>query len=99
MPIDGVGIQSHLIVGQVPATLQQNMEEFTALGIEVAITELDIRFGALPPTEAGLAQQEADYATVVGACNAVRGCVGVTVWDFTDKVRGADWCRPDSTRL
>ena len=88
MPIDGVGIQCHLIVGQVPTTLQQNIEEFTALGIEVAITELDIRFAALPPTEAGLEQQKADYETIVGACNAVRGCVGVTVWDFTDKVRG-----------
>ena len=86
VPIDGVGIQSHLTVGGVPATLQQNMEEFTALGVEVAITELDVRFAALPPTAAGLAQQKADYATVVGACNAVSGCVGVTVWDFTDKV-------------
>ncbi|PIL33690.1 hypothetical protein GSI_04314 [Ganoderma sinense ZZ0214-1] len=85
VPIDGVGIQSHLTVGGVPATLQQNMAEFTALGIEVAITELDIRFTALPPTAAGLAQQKADYATVVAACNAVPGCVGVTVWDFTDK--------------
>ena len=70
------------------STIQQNMEEFTALGIEVAVTELDIRFTALPPTAAGLAQQKADYATFVQACNAVERCVGVTVWDFTDKVRG-----------
>ena len=42
VPIDGVGIQSHLIVGQVPSTFQQNLEEFTALGIEVALTELDV---------------------------------------------------------
>ena len=87
MPIDGVGIQGHMIVGELPSTIQQNMEEFTALGIEVAVTELDIRFDALPPTAAGLAQQKADYETVVSACNAVPKCVGVTVWDFTDKVR------------
>lgn len=40
-PIDGVGIQAHLIVGEVPSTLQANIEQFTALGVEVAITELD----------------------------------------------------------
>ena len=87
VPIDGVGIQSHLIVGEVPSTFQQNLEEFTALGIEVALTELDIRFEALPPTAEGVAQQKKDYETVVAACNAVERCVGVTVWDFTDKVR------------
>ncbi|EIW54190.1 endo-1,4-beta xylanase [Trametes versicolor FP-101664 SS1] len=85
VPIDGVGLQSHFEVGGVPPTLQQNMEEFVALGLEVAITELDIRFTALPPTAAGIAQQKADYETVVAACNAVPKCVGVTLWDFTDK--------------
>lgn len=86
VPIDGVGLQAHLTVGGVPATLQQNLEEFAALGLELAITELDIRFAALPASAAGLAQQAADYATVVRACAAVSHCVGVTLWDFTDKV-------------
>lgn len=86
VPIDGVGLQAHLTVGGVPATLQQNLEEFAALGLELAITELDVRFAALPASAAGLAQQAADYATVVRACAAVRHCVGVTLWDFTDKV-------------
>ncbi|KAI0350645.1 endo-1,4-beta xylanase [Trametes cingulata] len=85
VPIDGVGLQSHFEVGGVPPTLQQNMEEFVALGLEVAITELDIRFTSLPPDAAGIAQQKKDYETVVAACNAVEKCVGVTVWDFTDK--------------
>ena len=39
----------------------------------------------LPATPALLEQQKKDYETVVSACKAVRGCVGVTVWDFTDK--------------
>ncbi|KAJ8519060.1 hypothetical protein ONZ45_g3965 [Pleurotus djamor] len=41
VPIDGVGIQAHLIVGQVPSTFEANLRQFTALGVEVAITELD----------------------------------------------------------
>ncbi|TFK90238.1 glycoside hydrolase family 10 protein [Polyporus arcularius HHB13444] len=85
VPIDGVGIQSHLTVGQVPTTLRQNMEEFVALGIEVAITELDIRLLNTTANEEGLARQKADYETVISACNAVEKCVGVTLWDFTDK--------------
>ncbi|RDB26088.1 Endo-1,4-beta-xylanase A [Hypsizygus marmoreus] len=82
--IDGIGVQAHLIVGQVPSTLQTNLAQFTALGVEVAITELDIRM-TLPATPALLAQQKKDYQTVIGACKAVAGCIGVTIWDYTDK--------------
>lgn len=85
VPIDGVGLESHFIVGEVPTTIQQNMEAITALGVEVAITELDIRM-TLPSTDALLAQQKTDYETVITACNAVPGCVGVTLWDYTDLV-------------
>lgn len=84
VPIDGVGFQCHFIVGSVPTTFQQNLETFTALGLEVAITELDIRM-TLPATDALLQQQKKDYQSVVAACQAVEGCIGVTIWDYTDK--------------
>lgn len=84
VPIDGVGLQAHLIVGQVPSTIQKNIQRFAALGVEVAITELDIRMD-LPRDAAKDAQQAADFSTVVGACLAVRTCVGITIWDYTDK--------------
>jgi endo-1,4-beta-xylanase len=85
-PIHGVGFESHFILGDVSGTqLQINMERITALGLEVAVTELDVRI-QLPATDANLEQQKADYTTVVQACMAVPGCVGVTVWDYTDKV-------------
>jgi len=85
--IDGVGLQGHFIVGETPslATQQANLEAFIALGVEVAYTELDIRFTSLPPTTAGYTQQSTDYTNTVGACLAVPGCVGITIWDFTDK--------------
>ncbi|WP_236242626.1 endo-1,4-beta-xylanase [Streptomyces sp. CC228A] len=83
VPIDGVGLQAHLIVGQVPPSLQANIQRFADLGVDVAVTELDIRM-QLPATEAKLAQQKADYAAVTRACLAVSRCVGVTVWGFTD---------------
>ncbi|KIK59612.1 glycoside hydrolase family 10 protein [Collybiopsis luxurians FD-317 M1] len=84
IPIDGVGLQCHFIVGEVPTSLQSIMQQFTALGVEVAITELDIRM-TLPASTALLNQQETDYKNVIAACKAVSGCVGVTVWDYTDK--------------
>ncbi|KAH9481249.1 Endo-1,4-beta-xylanase [Psilocybe cubensis] len=84
VPIDGIGVQTHLIVGQVPSTFQQNLQNFANLGVEVAITELDIRM-TLPATTALLTQQMKDYQTVIAACKAVSGCVGVTLWDWTDK--------------
>lgn len=86
VPVDGVGIQGHLLVGEVPGNLQSIIESFTVLGVEVAITELDIRM-TLPVTDALLEQQKADYQTVITACSNVPGCIGVTVWDYTDKVR------------
>ena len=86
VPIDGVGVQAHEVVGKVPNDIRKNLEEFVALGVEVAITELDVMFYTLPPDAAGLQQQRKDFETIVGACAAVERCVGVTVWDFTDKV-------------
>ncbi|RPD74956.1 endo-1,4-beta-xylanase C precursor [Lentinus tigrinus ALCF2SS1-7] len=84
VPIDGVGFQCHFIVGSVPTSFQTVLEQFTALGLEVAITELDIRM-TLPETDALLAQQAKDYQSVVQACMNVEKCVGITIWDYTDK--------------
>ncbi|MEV0223212.1 endo-1,4-beta-xylanase [Streptomyces sp. NPDC050704] len=83
VPIDGVGLQAHLILGQVPSTLQANIQRFADLGVDVAITELDIRM-TVPPTSAQLTQQKAEYKAVTNACLAVARCEGVTVWGFTD---------------
>lgn len=85
--IDGIGLQAHFIVGETPSLtdLTANLNEFVAAGVEVAYTELDVRFLTLPPTAAGLAQQSTDYVNAVDSCLQVTGCVGITIWDFTDK--------------
>ncbi|MFC4589160.1 endo-1,4-beta-xylanase [Sphaerisporangium corydalis] len=84
VPIDGVGLQAHLIVGQVPSDLQQNIQRFADLGVDVALTELDIRMQT-PSDSTKLANQRTDYNRVTTACLAVTRCVGITVWGFTDK--------------
>ncbi|TFY56638.1 hypothetical protein EVJ58_g7514 [Rhodofomes roseus] len=84
VPIHGIGMESHFIVGEVPTTLVENFLAYQELGFEFAITELDIRM-ELPATRESYEQQKQDYHTVVDACLQVLACVGVTVWDFTDK--------------
>lgn len=87
LKIDGVGFQGHFIVGETPSKedLVSTLEAFTAEGVEVAYTELDIRM-TLPSTDAMLAQQSTDYSTVTSACLATTNCIGITVWDFDDSV-------------
>ncbi|CAG8195801.1 unnamed protein product [Penicillium salamii] len=84
--IDGVGLQAHLIVGSTPSQSAQatNLAAFAALGVDIAYTELDIRM-TLPSTAALLAQQSTDYKNTVAACVANTKCIGVTIWDYTDK--------------
>ncbi|GJJ13088.1 hypothetical protein Clacol_007338 [Clathrus columnatus] len=93
VPIDGMGFEtrfnyakSHFIVNELPPNISKNMREFNELGVEVAVTELDIRM-TLPSTPALLQQQKKDYETVVAACKEVKDCVGITLWDYTDKAR------------
>ncbi|HWB36950.1 MAG TPA: endo-1,4-beta-xylanase, partial [Rugosimonospora sp.] len=79
VPIDGVGFESHFILGQIPSSLQSNMQRFADLGLDVAITELDIRMQT-PADSTKLTQQANDYRTVVNACLAITRCVGITTW-------------------
>jgi len=83
VPINGVGFESHFILGQIPASLQANMQRFAALGIDVAITELDDRI-QLPATATSLNQQATDFSNVEKACLAISRCVGVTQWAVGD---------------
>ncbi|PSK36714.1 hypothetical protein B9Z65_1897 [Elsinoe australis] len=105
--IDGVGLQSHFTVGGTPNTTTQatNMQNFAKLGVEVAITELDIRT-TTPPTDAAKKQQVVDYKNTVAACTQTKKCVGITLWDFDDTYSwipstfagqgyGSPWYQPD----
>ncbi|KAK0101227.1 hypothetical protein ONS95_006407 [Cadophora gregata] len=83
--IDGVGMQAHFVAGSAPSKEQQidNMKKFAAMGVDVAVTELDVRIN-LPTNKTNLAAQAVDFANTVEACLEVNACVGITVWDFYD---------------
>ncbi|KAF2712941.1 glycoside hydrolase family 10 protein [Pleomassaria siparia CBS 279.74] len=87
VPIDGVGLQAHFTVGRAPSynDTRSALNLFTKLGLETALTELDVRVD-LPDTAAKQKTQADVYAASVKACVDEESCVGVTVWDFWDPV-------------
>jgi endo-1,4-beta-xylanase len=89
VPIDGVGMQMH-VASLTPdiASISDNIKRFTALGVQVHITEMDV---ALPVNATGearpedLERQAEIYRDVAGACLAHRGCSAIQTWGFSDK--------------
>ncbi|HEY9331808.1 MAG TPA: endo-1,4-beta-xylanase [Streptomyces sp.] len=85
VPIDCVGFQSHFNSGSpYNSNFRTTLQNFAALGVDVAVTELDIQ-GASGTT----------YANVTNDCLAVPRCLGITVWG----VRDSDSWRSEDTPL
>jgi len=61
------------------------MQKFADMGLDVAITELDVRL-LEPENKTNLATQSEVYKNTTGACMLLDACVGITVWDFYDPV-------------
>jgi endo-1,4-beta-xylanase len=92
VPIDGIGLQTHLgglfaPFGQImPVQMQQNIQRFVDLGLQVAITEMDVQVAMVSEdTSERLATQRSIYHDVVAQCLAVNGCSSISFWGFTDK--------------
>jgi endo-1,4-beta-xylanase len=84
VPLHGIGIQAHLgIQYAFPVSLTANLQRFADLGLDVAITEADVRV-PLPADSDKLTTQAAYYRDLMHSCLAVDRCVSFTVWGFTD---------------
>lgn len=86
VPIHGVGLQMHVSASSpVPkADLAWNMARFAALGLEVHITEMDVRI-PVPATGAALLQQATAYRNALDACVEQPACTAFVLWGFTDR--------------
>jgi endo-1,4-beta-xylanase len=89
VPIDGVGFQMHVAnLHADVASISANIKRFTALGVQVHITEMDV---ALPVDASGNPrpedlQKQADvYRQITTACLSHTGCTAIQTWGFTDK--------------
>jgi GH35 family endo-1,4-beta-xylanase len=93
-PVDGVGFQSHFIAGNfingsniVPGIVT-NIRKYAGLGVDVALTELDIR------NEGGnMSSQQIQntYWSIVSGTLAEPNCKLVLIWGISEK---DSWIRP-----
>ena len=91
VPIHGVGLQMHLtnnVSYPTVAGLEANIKRLTDLGLQVVITEMDVR---LPVNSAGdvsasdNAIQAQLFSRVFTACIKFPLCTGIQTWGITDK--------------
>ncbi|MGP3916293.1 endo-1,4-beta-xylanase [Nonomuraea sp. 10N515B] len=82
VPIHGVGLETHLTLSAPePGVITEIVNSYKALGIEVAITEMDVHLNPGPSHDADQAQI---YWSVVSEALAA-GIRDISFWGFTDK--------------
>ena len=85
IPIHGVGFQTHYILGSENFSLiDSNIKRYAALGLEVSITELDIRIKTSELTKSKYLQQAAEYSNFMRLFLNNSNCKSFVIWGFTD---------------
>lgn len=88
IPISGIGMEMHTWLDGPPKPddLAANMQRLARLGLEVHITEMDIRtqYSTQPPA-AKLADQASMYRGIFSACLAAPNCKAFVTWGLTDR--------------
>jgi GH35 family endo-1,4-beta-xylanase len=73
-PVDGLGVQGHLsLMFGFPFKMPENLQRFAALGLDIAITEADVRI-PMPVDGDELQRQASYFRQMLDACLSVRSC-------------------------
>ncbi|MDR0643511.1 MAG: endo-1,4-beta-xylanase [Treponema sp.] len=90
--IDGVGMQGHYSSHTSPANVENSLQRFISLGVEVSITELDVQCGEEgKQTDAQKVAQGITYAALFNVFKKYAENIGrVTMWGLDD---GSSWRR------
>jgi endo-1,4-beta-xylanase len=87
VPLDGIGFQTHVtLTFDEPnklASYAKNLERFAKLGLDLHITELDVRLTDSSP--ASLEAQAHLYGEITRLCLQQPSCKLIQTWGFTDK--------------
>ena len=87
VPLDGIGFQFHVDLTfddpNILASVASNFQRFAALGLDLHITELDIRLQ--DSSAASLAAQAKLYGELATICVQQPNCKVFQTWGFTDK--------------
>jgi endo-1,4-beta-xylanase len=85
VPIGGVGWQMHKVNPfRISSANHTNAVRIANLGLEISITEMDIRI-QLPSDANELSQQALGFGDAITFCLTEPNCAAVVTWGFTDK--------------
>jgi endo-1,4-beta-xylanase len=89
VPLHGIGMQMHFTTSPGSlAGIESNIKRITDLGLQVHITELDVRLpvdSAGNATAADLTAQAQTYQNIFALCLKFQRCTAIQSWGFTDK--------------
>jgi endo-1,4-beta-xylanase len=86
IPVDGIGFQMHLDIQYSIDynDFAKNLQRFADLGLEIYVTEMDVRVSS-NPSSSELQTQASYYKNIIEKCMAQPAVKGIQVWGFTDK--------------
>ncbi|MDX1991081.1 MAG: endo-1,4-beta-xylanase [bacterium] len=88
IPVHGVGFQSHLQLIYPPNydSMTVNMQRFAAVGLQIHLTELDVRIQGIDlPTEQLLIEQAEVYRIMTRLCLQTLACTAMITWGVGDR--------------
>jgi endo-1,4-beta-xylanase len=87
VPLDGIGFQTHVSLKfDDPSKIEsckKNLERFAKLGLELHMTEIDVRLAN--SDAASLNEQAKLYGEITRLCVQQPACKALQFWGFTDK--------------
>ena len=85
VPIDGIGFQGHVGLQYGLSTeVYDNMLRFSELGLDLSVTEADVRY-PLPDDVYNVAAQGQGYHMLLQPCLLIAACNSFTVWGVSDQ--------------
>lgn len=86
VPIHGVGLQMHISLENPPnpQEVAANIRRLNELGLEVHITEMDVRIRT-PARWEDLVKQAEIYREILKVCLSAENCKAFVMWGFTDR--------------
>ena len=104
VPLHAVGLQMHVILGSAPTSdeLQANMQRLAGLGLQVYITEMDIRTQYSSESTPEITTRFTQiYQQSMAACLRTPACRIFNTWGLTDRYTWITWWtgNPDSPLL
>jgi endo-1,4-beta-xylanase len=85
VPIDGIGFQGHVgLQYGLDSQVYDNMLRFSELGLDLSVTEADVRY-PLPDDQYNVAAQTQGYHMLLQPCLLIDSCNSFTVWGVSDQ--------------